>query len=100
MADLVDSCRPGDEIELTGVYSHSYDGSLNTKNGFPVFSTVILANHVSNAQNRAVSAELTDDDIKTIKALSKGNRELAGLSVCFPFGNFLLGMHEYKKYKK
>ena len=74
LADLVDSCRPGDEIELTGVYSHSYDGSLNTKNGFPVFSTVILANHVSNAQNRAVSAELTDDDIKAIKALSKGKR--------------------------
>ena len=72
LADLVDSCRPGDEIELTGVYSHSYDGSLNTKNGFPVFSTVILANHVSNAMNRAVSAELTDDDIKAIKALSKG----------------------------
>lgn len=72
LADLVDSCKPGDEVELTGVYSHSYDGSLNTKNGFPVFSTVILANHVSNAQNRAVSAELTDEDIKTIKALSKG----------------------------
>ena len=72
LADLVDSCRPGDEIELTGVYSHSYDGSLNTKNGFPVFSTVILANHVSNAMNRAVSAELTDDDVKAIKALSKG----------------------------
>ena len=84
LADLVDSCRPGDEIELTGVYSHSYDGSLNTKNGFPVFSTVILANHVSNAQNRAVSAELTDDDIKTIKALSKGNSvsELIWVSVC------------------
>ena len=71
MGDLVDSCRPGDEIEITGVYSHSYEGSLNTKNGFPVFSTVILANHVSNAMNRAESVELTDDDVKAIKALAK-----------------------------
>ena len=69
---MVDSARPGDEIEITGVYSHSYDGSLNTKNGFPVFSTVILANHVSNAMNRTEAVEITDDDIKAIKALAKG----------------------------
>ena len=69
---MVDSARPGDEIEITGVYSHSYDGSLNTKNGFPVFSTVILANHVSNAMNRTEAIEITDDDIKAIKALAKG----------------------------
>ena len=70
--DLCDTCRPGDEIELTGIYSNrsggsnfllfsfvsfcfllcftsrfpSYDSSLNTKNGFPIFATVIVANHV------------------------------------------------------
>ena len=43
--DLCDICKPGDEIELTGVYSNSYDSSLNTKNGFPIFATVIIANH-------------------------------------------------------
>ena len=46
MGDLCDTCKPGDEIELTGIYSNQYDVSLNTKQGFPVFTTVIIANHV------------------------------------------------------
>ena len=46
MGDLCNICKPGDEIELTGVYSNSYDSSLNTKNGFPIFATVIVANHI------------------------------------------------------
>ena len=29
-----------------GIYSNQYDSSLNKANGFPVFSTVIIANHV------------------------------------------------------
>ncbi|ONH65793.1 DNA replication licensing factor MCM2 [Cyberlindnera fabianii] len=44
--DLVDVAKPGEEIEITGVYKETYDGSLNVKNGFPVFSTVIEANAV------------------------------------------------------
>ena len=42
MGDLCDTCKPGDEIELTGIYSNQYDVSLNTKQGFPVFTTVII----------------------------------------------------------
>ena len=33
--DLCDQVKPGDEIELTAIYSNSYDSSLNSKNGFP-----------------------------------------------------------------
>ncbi|XRB03866.1 DNA replication licensing factor MCM8 subunit [Pycnococcus provasolii] len=44
--DLIDNCRPGEEIELTGIYTNAFDASLNTKLGFPVFSTVIEANHI------------------------------------------------------
>uniref|UniRef100_A0A7M4FMS2 DNA replication licensing factor MCM2 n=1 Tax=Crocodylus porosus TaxID=8502 RepID=A0A7M4FMS2_CROPO len=71
LADLVDSCKPGDEIELTGIYHNNYDGSLNTANGFPVFATVILANHITKKDNKLAIGELTDEDMKTIVGLSK-----------------------------
>nr|XP_040147535.1 DNA replication licensing factor MCM2 [Ictidomys tridecemlineatus] len=71
LADLVDSCKPGDEIELTGIYHNNYDGSLNTAHGFPVFATVILANHVAKKDNKVAVGELTDEDVKMITSLSK-----------------------------
>jgi DNA replication licensing factor MCM2 len=75
LGDLCDSCRPGDEIELTGVYTNSYDGSLNIANGFPVFSTVIMANHILKKDNWAsIGSILTDDDITKILDLSKDHR--------------------------
>lgn len=70
--DLCDSCRPGDEIDLTGIYSISYDGSLNIATGFPLFSTVIMANNVVKRQDwTSLSQSLSDVDIKQIQTLSK-----------------------------
>ena len=46
MNDLIDRARPGEEIEVTGVYQHSYDFALTQKSGFPVFHTHIAANHI------------------------------------------------------
>lgn len=60
--------------ELTGIYSNNYDGSLNVANGFPVFATVILANHVACRDEGVAVAELTDEDVKAIVALSKDQR--------------------------
>lgn len=57
--------------ELTGIYHNNYDGSLNTANGFPVFATVILANHVAKKDNKVAVGELTDEDVKMITSLSK-----------------------------
>merc|ERR1712223_865384 len=74
LGDLCDTCRPGDEIELTGVYTNNYDGSLNTAQGFPVFATVIMANHVLRKDERMAVAALTDEDMKAIVALSKDER--------------------------
>ena len=59
--------QPGDEVELTGVYTNNYDGSLNTAQGFPVFATVIMANHILRKDGNNATKNLTDDDIKVRK---------------------------------
>lgn len=72
--DQVDMCKPGDEIELTGIYHNNYDGSLNVANGFPVFATVIQANHITKKDDKMAASCLTDEDIKAIIQLSKDER--------------------------
>lgn len=74
LADLVDSCRPGDEVQVTGIYTNSYDGALNTKNGFPVFATVLMANYILKNDDKHSVSTLTDADVKAINALSKDNQ--------------------------
>ena len=60
--------------ELTGVYHNNYDGSLNTANGFPVFATVIQANHIAKKDDKMAIGAMTDEDIKAISTLSKDER--------------------------
>lgn len=76
--DLIDSARPGDEIEVTGIYRHNIDPTINIMNGFPVFSTVIEANYVRKVEDSQASStmrtELTDDDVKEIRSLSHDPR--------------------------
>jgi DNA replicative helicase MCM subunit Mcm2 (Cdc46/Mcm family) len=50
--DLVDSCKPGDEIDVTGIYRNQYDMNLNKQQGFPVFQTLIEANYVAQVWMR------------------------------------------------
>ena len=69
--DLIDNARPGEEVEITGVFSHSYDYSLTQKSGFPVFSTFIFANHVRRKEDAASVSNLTEADKAEIIALSK-----------------------------
>ena len=69
--DLIDIARPGEEIEVTGVYSTTFDSTLNAKSGFPVFATVIEANHVQKREELFSSQMLTDEDKRDILALSK-----------------------------
>ncbi|XP_055697371.1 DNA replication licensing factor Mcm2 [Phlebotomus papatasi] len=84
LADLCDSCKPGDEIEVTGIYTNNYDGSLNTDQGFPVFATVILVNHIVVKDSKQVVQSLTDEDIMVIQKLSKdpkiGDRIVASIA--------------------
>lgn len=70
LADLIDIARPGEEVEITGIYTHMFDYSLNVKHGFPIFSTVIEANSVKR-QNESIMGLLTDEDKIEIRNLSK-----------------------------
>lgn len=68
--DLVDCARPGDEIDITGIYRNSYDVKLNVKNSFPVFSTVIDANSVKRRQNADATLDISESDKIAIKKLA------------------------------
>ncbi|KAI9208361.1 MCM2/3/5 family-domain-containing protein [Polychytrium aggregatum] len=72
--DLVDSARPGEEIEVIGIYRNNYDVSLNNKNGFPVFSTVIEANYINKKEDQFASYKLTEEDERSIRVLASDPR--------------------------
>lgn len=67
---LVDTVRPGDEVDVTGIYTSTFDMSTNVRNGFPVFSTLIEANHIKKL-NELELGELTEEDKNEIKKLAK-----------------------------
>ena len=56
------------------MYSNSYDASLNVKNGFPVFSTVIEANSVGKQKDQFAAYKLTDEDRQEIHRLARDPR--------------------------
>ncbi|KAL0853942.1 hypothetical protein Bca101_059094 [Brassica carinata] len=72
--DLIDCARPGEEIEVTGIYTNNFDLSLNTKNGFPVFATVVEANYITKKQDLFSAYKLTQEDKTQIEELSKDPR--------------------------
>ncbi|KAI0047520.1 MCM-domain-containing protein [Auriscalpium vulgare] len=72
--DLIDSAKPGEEVEVTGIYRNNFDASLNAKNGFPVFSTVIEANHINKKEDLFAAFRLTEEDEKEIRALARDDR--------------------------
>ncbi|CAK9795106.1 DNA replication licensing factor Mcm2 [Anthophora quadrimaculata] len=74
LSDLCDRCKPGDEVDVTAIYTNNYDGSLNTEHGFPVFATVLLANHLQVKDSKEIVESLTEEDISSILALSKDHR--------------------------
>lgn len=69
--DLIDKTKPGDEVEVVGVYKNNFCLSLNNKNGFPVFSTVIEANSILNKQSEFSTLKINEDDVKMIQKYSK-----------------------------
>ena len=59
---------------LTGVYTNSYDPTLNARNGFPVFSTLVEANHVAKTEDLFAAYKLTDEDKHDIHKLARDPR--------------------------
>ena len=49
--DLIDRVKPGELVEVTGIYANQFDPMLNHRQGFPVFTTNLVAN---NLQRRSV----------------------------------------------
>jgi DNA replication licensing factor MCM2 len=64
--DLVDCARPGDEVEITGIFINKFDYNLNAKHGFPVFQTIIEANYVRRFGDEEI-VELVDEDKTLIR---------------------------------
>jgi DNA replication licensing factor MCM2 len=69
--DLIDSCKPGEEVEVTGIYRNNYDAQLNNKNGFPVFATIIEANNIVKSHDQLAGFQMTEEDVHQIRALAK-----------------------------
>ena len=68
--DLVDTVRPGDEVELTGIFISKFDFSMNVRYAFPVFQTFIEAVHLKRLNEIEIGV-LTDEDKIQIRQLSK-----------------------------
>jgi len=57
-----------------GVYTNNYDPTLNARNGFPVFSTLVEANHVAKTEDLFAAYKLTDEDKHDIHKLARDPR--------------------------
>lgn len=71
LADLIDSAKPGDEVEITGIYRNQYDMPMTEKSGIPVFGTIIEANHVKKSHDQMASFNITEEDEEEIRALAR-----------------------------
>jgi len=77
LADLIDKARPGEEVEVIGIYMHGFDqhlGDRGQSSGFPVFSTLIEANHLTKKDDQFASSGLTDEDRADILKLARDPR--------------------------
>jgi len=68
--DMVDTCRPGDELEVTGIYRCLHDVATNARTCFPVYRTDIYAVHVSRKGDLKL-VEISDEQHSQILELAK-----------------------------
>ncbi|KAJ4989616.1 MCM2/3/5 family protein [Stagonosporopsis vannaccii] len=74
--DLVDRVKPGDRIQLVGIYRSL--GNRNAGSGSSTFRTLILANNIillsSKSGGGIAQVNITDTDIRNINKIAKGKR--------------------------
>ena len=70
LGDNIDAARPGDEVEITGIFTNRFEYALNVKHGFPVFSTVIEANYIKRVRE-LINEDFTSAEKEEIRKLSK-----------------------------
>ncbi|KAF2205713.1 MCM-domain-containing protein [Delitschia confertaspora ATCC 74209] len=74
--DLVDRVKPGDRIQLVGIYRSL--GNRNASSNSSTFRTLIVANNVillsSKSGGGIAQAVITDTDIHNINRIAKGKR--------------------------
>jgi len=71
--------QPTPMLARAGVYTNNYDPTLNARNGFPVFSTLVEANHVAKTEDLFAAYKLTDEDKHDIHKLARDPRIGASL---------------------
>lgn len=78
--DLVDEVKPGDRIQLVGIFRTL--GNRNANHNSALFKTVVLANNVvllsSKSSGGVATASITDTDIRNINKVAK-KKDLLGL---------------------
>merc|ERR1719409_1260774 len=67
--DMVDTVRPGDKMDLTGVYKCLYDAGTNARTCFPVYRTELDAVHIK-CKGDVKEMTITDDMQARIRELA------------------------------
>lgn len=57
---------------ITGIYKNQFEISLNVRSGFPVFETVIEANHIQRVR-QSLESDLTEEDKRRIRSYAASN---------------------------
>jgi DNA replication licensing factor MCM2 len=69
--DIIDKAKPGEEVDIIGVYRNTFDASLNSRHGFPVFTTVLHANNIVQKTSESIRMRISDTEKDRILHLSR-----------------------------
>ncbi|XP_065201750.1 DNA replication licensing factor Mcm3 [Planococcus citri] len=76
--DLVDTCKPGDRVQIVGTYRclPGKQGSFTSGS----FRTVLIANHITLLSSEAGTVQLTKTDVRNCRQLAKNKNMFELLS--------------------